>query len=153
MVELVRGHVAEHGIGQTEVIFPAELVVPPRRTKPRLTQEPPGHLPVAGPASISSAAASRACSRRARSSAVNPPPSGYLMTMAYRTARQPSAELVTSTVKDTEIDSSIRRAANTASGGVRLEPKHCMLVKWAMTWLDLPAGRHVAAGCRNAEEA
>jgi hypothetical protein len=31
------------------------------------------------PASISSAAASRTCSRRARSAAVSPPPSGYLM--------------------------------------------------------------------------
>ena len=31
------------------------------------------------PASISSAAANRTCSRRARSSAVSPPPSGYLM--------------------------------------------------------------------------
>ena len=40
VVELVRGHVAEHGIGEREVIFPAELVVPPpRRTKARLTQE------------------------------------------------------------------------------------------------------------------
>ena len=39
VVELVRGHVAEHGIGETEVMFPAELVVPPRRTKPRLTEE------------------------------------------------------------------------------------------------------------------
>ena len=39
VVELVRGHVAEHGIGEMEVIFPAELVVPPRRTKPRLTEE------------------------------------------------------------------------------------------------------------------
>jgi integrase len=34
-VELVRGHVAEYGIGETEVMFPADLVVPPRRTKPR----------------------------------------------------------------------------------------------------------------------
>ncbi len=39
VVELVRGHVAEHGIGQREVMFPADLVVPPRRTKPRLTEE------------------------------------------------------------------------------------------------------------------
>lgn len=40
VVELVRGHVAEHGIGESEVIFPADLVVPPpRRTKPRLTEE------------------------------------------------------------------------------------------------------------------
>jgi len=39
VVELVRGHVAEHGIGATEVMFPADLVVPPRRTKPRLTEE------------------------------------------------------------------------------------------------------------------
>ena len=36
------------------------------------------------PASISSAAASRTCSRRARSSAVSPAPSGYLMTLTYR---------------------------------------------------------------------
>jgi integrase len=40
IVGLVRGHVAEHGIGEREVIFPAELVVPPpRRAKPRLTEE------------------------------------------------------------------------------------------------------------------
>jgi len=40
VVELVRGHVAEHGIGDSGVIFPADLVVPPpRRTKPRLTEE------------------------------------------------------------------------------------------------------------------
>lgn len=39
VVELVRGYVAEHGIGETEVMFPAELVVPPRRTKARLTEE------------------------------------------------------------------------------------------------------------------
>jgi hypothetical protein len=38
------------------------------------------------PASIKSAAASRTSSRRARSSAVSPPPSGYLMNQAYRTA-------------------------------------------------------------------
>jgi integrase len=37
VVELVRAHVAEHGIGAAEVIFPAELVAPPRMTKPRLT--------------------------------------------------------------------------------------------------------------------
>jgi integrase len=36
-VELVRAHVAEHGIGLSEVIFPAELVAPPRLTKPGLT--------------------------------------------------------------------------------------------------------------------
>ena len=39
VVELVRRHVAEYGIGETEAIFPADLVVPPRRTKPRLTEE------------------------------------------------------------------------------------------------------------------
>jgi integrase len=39
VVELVRGHVAEHGIGEKEVIFPVDLVVPPRRTKPRLTEK------------------------------------------------------------------------------------------------------------------
>jgi len=43
------------------------------------------------PASINPAAASRTCSRRARSAPVSPPPSGYLMTPAYRTARQTSA--------------------------------------------------------------
>ena len=50
------------------------------------------------PASISPAAASRTCSRRARSAAVSPPPSGYLMTPAYP-ARQPSAEPVTPPLK------------------------------------------------------
>jgi len=39
IVDLVRGYVAEQGIGEAEVIFPADLVVPPRRTKPRLTDE------------------------------------------------------------------------------------------------------------------
>jgi hypothetical protein len=39
VVELVRGHVSEHDIGEREVMFPADLVVPPRRTKPRLTEE------------------------------------------------------------------------------------------------------------------
>src|SRR5690242_32167 len=36
------------------------------------------------PASIRFAAANRTCSRRARSAASSPPPSGYLMTPAYR---------------------------------------------------------------------
>jgi integrase len=39
VVELVHGHVVEHGIGGAEVIFPAELVVSPRRTKLGLTAE------------------------------------------------------------------------------------------------------------------
>jgi integrase len=39
VVELVRAYVAEHGIGETQVMFPAELVVPPRRTRARLTEE------------------------------------------------------------------------------------------------------------------
>jgi integrase len=39
VVELVRAHVAEHGIGEGDVTFPADLVVPPRRTKPRLTEQ------------------------------------------------------------------------------------------------------------------
>jgi integrase len=39
VIKLVHGHVAEHGIGETEVIFPADLVVPPRRTRPGLTEE------------------------------------------------------------------------------------------------------------------
>jgi hypothetical protein len=42
------------------------------------------------PASIRSAAASRTCTRRARPSAVNPPPSGYLILPAQRGPRQPS---------------------------------------------------------------
>ena len=45
VVELVRGYVAEYGIGSTGVLFPADLVVPPRQTKPRLTEE---QLPVLG---------------------------------------------------------------------------------------------------------
>jgi integrase len=44
VVELVRGYLAEQGIGEREVMFPAELVVPPRRTKPRLTEEEIGAL-------------------------------------------------------------------------------------------------------------
>jgi hypothetical protein len=43
---------------------------------------PRAYAPVTAPASISSAAANRTHSRRARSSAVSPPPSGYLMTLA-----------------------------------------------------------------------
>jgi hypothetical protein len=39
LVDLVHGHVVEHGIGAAEVMFPVDLVVPPRRTKPRLTEE------------------------------------------------------------------------------------------------------------------
>jgi integrase len=39
VVELMRGYVADHGIGKSEVMFPAELVVPPRRTKSRLSEE------------------------------------------------------------------------------------------------------------------
>jgi integrase len=38
-VDLVREHVAEHGIGKAEVIFPAELIAPPRKTMPQLTEE------------------------------------------------------------------------------------------------------------------
>jgi hypothetical protein len=51
---------------------------PPVRRHPR-RPEPLRDLTVTGPASIISAAASRTCSRRARSAAVSPPPSGYLM--------------------------------------------------------------------------
>ena len=40
------------------------------------------------PASIISAAASRTFSRRARSAASRPPPSGYLIPPAYRTRRR-----------------------------------------------------------------
>jgi integrase len=39
VVELVHAHVAEHGIGPSEVIFPAELVAPPRATRPGLSEE------------------------------------------------------------------------------------------------------------------
>jgi integrase len=38
VVELVRGHVAEHGIGATEVMFPVELVVTTQSTQTRLTE-------------------------------------------------------------------------------------------------------------------
>src|SRR5215469_14429225 len=50
-------------------------------------------------ASISSAAASRTSSRRALSSAVSPPQSGYLMTPAYQ-SRQPPPGCLTSALKD-----------------------------------------------------
>jgi integrase len=39
VVDLVHRHVIEHGIAETDLIFSVELVVPPRRTKPRLTEE------------------------------------------------------------------------------------------------------------------
>ena len=39
VVELVRALVAELGIGKSDVIFPAELVAPPRMTRPGLTEE------------------------------------------------------------------------------------------------------------------
>lgn len=39
VVELVCAHVEEHGIGPSDVIFPIELVAPPRATKPGLTEE------------------------------------------------------------------------------------------------------------------
>jgi len=38
-VELVRAFVTEQGTGKTSVIFPVELVMPPRRAKPSLTEE------------------------------------------------------------------------------------------------------------------
>jgi integrase len=38
-VSLVRAHVLEHEIGPTDVIFPAELVTPPRQTMPGLTAD------------------------------------------------------------------------------------------------------------------
>lgn len=49
VVELVRAHVAEHGIGPAEVMFPAELVVPPRATKKALTAEEMSSLGNTGP--------------------------------------------------------------------------------------------------------
>lgn len=39
VVALLQAHVAEHGISPEEVMFPVELVVPPRRTKPGLSAE------------------------------------------------------------------------------------------------------------------
>jgi len=39
VVALLRAHVAEHGIGPDEVMFPAELIAPPRPTKPGLSAE------------------------------------------------------------------------------------------------------------------
>jgi hypothetical protein len=64
----------------------------------------PGMLPgptsqSLAPASINPAAANRTCSRRSRSAAVSPPPSGYLMHPAYRTAGQPSPA-VTPAIED-----------------------------------------------------
>jgi integrase len=37
VIAVVRAHVGDYEIGAAEVIFPAELVAPPRMTKPRLT--------------------------------------------------------------------------------------------------------------------
>jgi hypothetical protein len=50
--------------------------------------KPPGHLRSLAPASISSEATNRTCSRRVRASAVSPPPSGFLMPSASRTAHR-----------------------------------------------------------------
>jgi hypothetical protein len=61
--------------------------------------EPPRHLHITAPGSISSAAASRACSRRARSATSSPPPPGYLMTLAY-TTRPAVRRTCNPTVKD-----------------------------------------------------
>lgn len=63
------------------------------------TRNRPATSPSPVPASISPAAAGRTRSRRARSAAVNPPPSGYLMAPAYP-PRQPSPEPVTPAFKD-----------------------------------------------------
>ncbi len=38
-IDLVREHVEQHDIGKTDVIFPAALLCPPRKTKPRLSDE------------------------------------------------------------------------------------------------------------------
>lgn len=38
VIDLVSAHIAEHGIGLSDVIFPAELVVPPRQTKKGLSE-------------------------------------------------------------------------------------------------------------------
>lgn len=61
--------------------------------------EPPRSRSLA-PTSIKSAAASRTYSRRSRSSAVSPPPSGYLTPPAQRSRHQPSRTHVTRTIKD-----------------------------------------------------
>jgi hypothetical protein len=71
--------------GQRRPAASAQGPPPPVHRHPR-HPEPLRDLPVAGPVSISSAAASRTCSRRDRSAAVSPPPSGYLMPPAYPTA-------------------------------------------------------------------
>ena len=39
VVELVRAHVVEHGIGPSDVMFPAEMVAPPRAVKPGLSAQ------------------------------------------------------------------------------------------------------------------
>ena len=56
---------------------------PPVHRHPRLP-ETLRHLPVTSPRLDQLSAASRTCSRRARSCTVSPPPSGYLITPAYR---------------------------------------------------------------------
>jgi hypothetical protein len=67
--------------GQRRPATSGQCPPPPVRRHPA-HPEPPAHIPVTGPASIKSAAANRTCSRRARSAAVRPPPSGYLMPQA-----------------------------------------------------------------------
>jgi hypothetical protein len=73
--------------GQRRPAARRQRAAPPVRRHPRYP-EPLRYLRIAGPASISSAASSRTFSRRARSAAVSPPPSGYPTTPAYRTPRR-----------------------------------------------------------------
>lgn len=47
--EMVRAHVEEHGIGGKDVIFPAALLSPPRKAKPRLSEQEIAALGDRGP--------------------------------------------------------------------------------------------------------
>ena len=49
VVELVRDYVADHEIGPSDVIFPAELIVPPRATTPGLSEAEIKALGFTGP--------------------------------------------------------------------------------------------------------
>lgn len=44
VVDLIRAHVAEHAIGASNVLFPIDLVAPPRAAKPGLSEEEIGAL-------------------------------------------------------------------------------------------------------------
>ena len=71
------------GLGSLVIARPAASARRHRFTDIRDTRNLLATSRSLAPASISSAASSRTRSRRARSTAVSPPPSGYLITPAY----------------------------------------------------------------------